>query len=550
MFYLKKFILIVFICLLNLGQNAKANTSTQDTIPKFDAAKFEASLKELPPIEFAQLFTQLYQKDSIKASISLKHIDDMVQSDDLLAQYWGNFSLAYWEHYQMNLEKSIQYIDRFYEIAVKLDNMELILNALLSKARFYFGYGNYKEAMEFNLQAMELAKKNNLTLRELYIGHNIALIKLQTNDNVGAVELLEKLITVINNDTKDEFIDIRLKLYVASIKGYIGVERYKDAREYCEKAIVLSQKYGDRASEFYVLTFLGDIERLHQNFDKAHQYLDESLVIAQEVKPLAREIPLAYFEKGKIFFDQKNFKEAIIILSKAEALMLENNLDFIKLEEMYALLAKSYNEVGDIKNSVSYYEKANEVYKKNDKRQGSVGVDIVKKYDLKSLEEELNLAETTTKKTKTILFVSIILALLVISGLIYFYKKRERENQQKFKALLKSLEEENEQQKIIATEITTQEIAKEVVVEKAVSKESPPKEVEIIDETKERLIKKLEDFEARKLYLSKNSSLNEVAKKLKTNTSYLSKLVNSHKGKSFTAYITDLRVNYAIRKLK
>ncbi|MEM6687195.1 MAG: helix-turn-helix domain-containing protein, partial [Bacteroidota bacterium] len=32
--------------------------------------------------------------------------------------------------------------------------------------------------------------------------------------------------------------------------------------------------------------------------------------------------------------------------------------------------------------------------------------------------------------------------------------------------------------------------------------------------------------------------------------SYLSKLVNAHKGKSFTAYITDLRVNYAIRRLK
>lgn len=30
----------------------------------------------------------------------------------------------------------------------------------------------------------------------------------------------------------------------------------------------------------------------------------------------------------------------------------------------------------------------------------------------------------------------------------------------------------------------------------------------------------------------------------------MSKLVNAHKGKSFTAYITDLRVNYAIRRLK
>jgi len=41
-----------------------------------------------------------------------------------------------------------------------------------------------------------------------------------------------------------------------------------------------------------------------------------------------------------------------------------------------------------------------------------------------------------------------------------------------------------------------------------------------------------------------------MAKKLKTNTSYLSKIINNHLDKSFSIYINELRINYAILELK
>ncbi len=37
---------------------------------------------------------------------------------------------------------------------------------------------------------------------------------------------------------------------------------------------------------------------------------------------------------------------------------------------------------------------------------------------------------------------------------------------------------------------------------------------------------------------------------METNSKYLSKIVNTHKEKTFTKYINDLRVEYAIRKLQ
>lgn len=551
MLHKKRIVFLLFVLFLCFNQKSFSNIIFQDTISQFDKVAFKASLEKLEPKEFARLFIQQYKQDSLKAVLCIAYIEDtMLQSEDLLTQFWGNYSLAYWEHDQMNQENSIFYIEKINEIAIKLKDDDLILSSLINKGVFYYEFGDYKESMELNLEALELAKNSKNLKRELAVLLNIALIKLQTNDNLGAIELLKKNIEGINSGAAGKLIPLRTKVYIAFIKGYIGVEDYEQAKIYSEKAINLSRNNKDKESEFYGLSFLGTIERINKNYEKAHQLLDESLVIAEEIKAVTQEIPLIYFEKGEVFYEEKKFEDAIAILLKAETLMQKHKLDFIKLEEAYALLAKSYNEIGDIKSSVKFYEKANDAYKKNDKRQGSISVDIIKKYDLKSLKEELNLAEKKTQNTKTILYVSVFSALLMVIGLIYFYKKREKENQRKFTAILTSLEEEKEQIAETKKESLEEHIIKEVVQLEKKIEATPAKEVEIIDETKEKLLKKLQNFETKELYLSKNSSLNEVAKKLKTNTSYLSKLVNAHKGKSFTAYITDLRVNYAIRRLK
>ncbi|WP_313002663.1 helix-turn-helix domain-containing protein [Chryseobacterium gleum] len=36
---------------------------------------------------------------------------------------------------------------------------------------------------------------------------------------------------------------------------------------------------------------------------------------------------------------------------------------------------------------------------------------------------------------------------------------------------------------------------------------------------------------------------------IKTNSKYLSEVINTHKGKNFTAYLNDLRIDYAIGRL-
>ncbi len=532
-------VLLVLIISFGYNQQSFANNSLQDTIQSFNKEEFKASLKELAPKEFARLFAQKYEKDSLKTTICIMHVkNSMLTSEDSIEQYWGYLCLSNWQNNIMNHEESVVNLNKSLQIAKSLNDDNLIMTSLQDRGNSYFDFGEYEKAMEDYLQVLDLAKKTNDQVREQVISLTISLIKMQTNDFPGAIELLNGLLKTIKDDEPKT---LHINVYIALTKGYIGIGDYNQAKRYCEKGLELSEKLNDNEAKFYFFSFLGRIASLNQDFEEAHEFIQKSLNIAENLKTIDHEIPVLYIEKGEVFYKEKRYKVAIEFLLKADTLMQKHKLDFIKLEEAYALLAKSYKEVNDIENSLKYYEKANEVYKKNDKRQDNISVDIVKKYDLQSLKEELIAAEESSEKTKNILIVSVFVASFTVIGIVFFFRKREKNNQRKFEELLRSIEEKEKEEKL------------EAVVEKGKVKKiakAEIKEVEIIDETKAKLLKKLNNFEAKESYLSKHCSLNEVAKKLKTNTSYLSKLVNAHKGKSFTAYITELRVNYAIKRLK
>lgn len=77
-----------------------------------------------------------------------------------------------------------------------------------------------------------------------------------------------------------------------------------------------------------------------------------------------------------------------------------------------------------------------------------------------------------------------------------------------------------------------------------------PQVQSIPEKTENLLLKKLYNFEKTNDCIDPNISLQNLAKKLETNTKYLSETINTHKQKNFNAYINELRINYIINKLK
>ena len=64
-----------------------------------------------------------------------------------------------------------------------------------------------------------------------------------------------------------------------------------------------------------------------------------------------------------------------------------------------------------------------------------------------------------------------------------------------------------------------------------------------------RILDELENLINEKFYLSQDATLYNVSKTLGTNTTYLSKIINSYKGKSYSDFLNELRINEAIRRI-
>lgn len=74
--------------------------------------------------------------------------------------------------------------------------------------------------------------------------------------------------------------------------------------------------------------------------------------------------------------------------------------------------------------------------------------------------------------------------------------------------------------------------------------------INISEEIIDNVLKGLNEFENKKDYIQPNINLQVLAKKLDTNTNYLSKIINHYKGVSFTIYLNSLRIENIIKELK
>lgn len=76
------------------------------------------------------------------------------------------------------------------------------------------------------------------------------------------------------------------------------------------------------------------------------------------------------------------------------------------------------------------------------------------------------------------------------------------------------------------------------------------KKIDLATDTVDQILKKLADFETNKGYLCPNLKLTNLAKEFSSNNSYLSKIINFHKGKNFSQYINDMRITYVENRLR
>lgn len=74
--------------------------------------------------------------------------------------------------------------------------------------------------------------------------------------------------------------------------------------------------------------------------------------------------------------------------------------------------------------------------------------------------------------------------------------------------------------------------------------------LDINEDTAASILKQLEKFERDKKFLEKDLTLGKLSTAFDCNSKYLSQIIYHYRGKNFTKYINDLKVDYIISLLK
>lgn len=263
--------------------------------------------------------------------------------------------------------------------------------------------------------------------------------------------------------------------------------------------------------------------------DSARFHYEHALAL--EPSPPSAESPVKgfiYNGLGALNLKSGNLEDAHGFLLKAQKVAETTHFPPLEIDT-YKTLAEYYRAIGDTASYMTYRERFAEVQKNYNKRHRR----YVDHAFLDVQDQLTGLVES--RKAYTIFF----LCSLAVFGIVaVLYVRKQRRQYSRFRELIDELSPKDSVRSAFAHS-------------HGVVETQDNQEKELMPEgTRIQLLQKLDEFEADEGFRDKNMTIAVLAGKLKTNTKYLSHVINHDKRTDFNSYINALRINYVIAKMR
>jgi len=393
-----------------------------------------------------------------------------------------------------------------------------------------------QEALDAYYKVLEITQKQgDVDHRAVIIHPNIAIIRRRMKQFDQALEACNKALAIIPyteyNNQRDH---VNLLTIVSEV--HLDLQHYDTVLKYVDQGLSISNTLGYKDGLIDLYTKKGAVYFYKQDYEQSIQYLKTADRIFKEstIKSKTFSININYY-LASCYAAQKEYEKAINQLQQITDITdTDERKNYTRLVDAYELMAFSYGELGDDKNSSDWYRKYGELYKKYQERKDEV-VNTIYEKDTSILGKQIEtLEDQKAKEKRTAIYFFILF--VAVSGvcvfILYRYKKKQQSNKESFDKLLK---------KINQLEKSSEEQSKH---------KEPTREVIIDDQKVTEILKGLKRLERQEFFLNTDCSLRSMAKKVKTNATYLSKIINTHKGVTYNDYINNLRIDYAVNRIK
>ncbi|AXT59352.1 AraC family transcriptional regulator [Aquimarina sp. AD10] len=489
--------------------------------------------------ELEKLFLKYEEIDSIKARkiISL-YLDKAKFEQDTF-----KIARAYYHFYNVAKDHSkLSYTDSIINLTKHKQNKDFPARAYFRKAQFFlFEKRNIKKTLEHLNKAQKLAEKNQNTRLLYRIDYYLGIVRSEhLGEKQKAVEIFKKCANFYKSTPENNYPIRYLYTLHAIAETYIGLKQNDSATHYNTIGYQRASKSND-LNQLEMKTYFTLCEGINQyeqnRYLSAIDSITRALPKILEFKDKSNTID-SYFYLGKSYYELKNNEKSIYYLKKTDSILETlKSIPQYKHIKTYEYLKEYFKETGDLNNQNKYLDKLNSVLNNYLNDQIFISKKIKEDYDIPLLLEEKELLikklnQNNNAYIKGIFILGILLFLC--AGLLYYQYKKKQRYRIRFENLISEGNKSSSQNKTI-TEAKTVVKNKELKV--------PEKHVTYI-------LEKLVEFENEQGYLTVGLSAQSLADNMETNVKYLSLIINHYKNKSFTSYLNQLRIDYAVKELQ
>jgi two-component system sensor histidine kinase/response regulator len=348
-----------------------------------------------------------------------------------------------------NYKLAFTYANQALDILLKIQNERLLTDCYKNIGIIYFSQGELSKALDFYYKALFIAVKNHYKIPSAEIYNDIGVVLQNMEVFPKALEYFKKSLDIFAGTTDIQAIGT-LNENVGEI--LLAQGNYDRAISYLNKSIKIAKKQDDKDGMSSVYTDLGLCYAHKRQFKLAIAYLDTSLQIASKYKITYNQ---AYTLIGfaTLYNLQKDYKNALKYGTEGQkfalklgnlsvranaALQLNNALAGLgKFDEAYQQLNQYIDLKGRLKNNESLQKLTSYNFELNF---------AAKERQLAEQQHEKDLLyqqKIHSQRLINAIFLIIILAMIVTSG-VYYLEKRK---QQKINTLLEDKNHEVLKQK-------------------------------------------------------------------------------------------------------
>jgi len=436
-----------------------------------------------------------------------------------------------------NYINSIAYFLKAIQLAEEIENHDLLFKAYMRLGNsYYFSWKNEK-AIEAYYNALTIAKKNKSIDQELiaYSGLIAFLPFIHKEDK--AVDFSVYALSLIDKASfKGEKNHVRVLTTICD--AYMAQENYEAMFPHIEKGIALAKKlhFQEGLVDLYIKK--GKFYRHQKKWELAFECLYKAETIIKEnniANPFFPTVNTNY-AIALCLYDLQKYDEAIQYLLNSIAFIKDEDLEKDNVINTYNLLAQCHSKKENYKEATSLLTKVIEI-KNTASRKKDIATNKFHDEDSEKFLVQivaLQNQEKEDKQTINYMLWGIIIATSAFLLTLIVYIKKQKTNRVTFETLLEKISILEEEEKVTLQKKSKKEI----------------KNIPVDDTTLKAIIGRLNKLEDQEFFLKSSCNLTSVAKKTKTNVTYLSQIINTEKGKNFSDYINDLRIEYVLKRLK